>query len=576
MTDSDARRSRPASFGRTESRGDRPVAPTDERHPHARVLADFFARKAGAAGRSPRQYADRLERLLSDLLTAQDNGHVCLTLGETRRAWLEKLTGLHQPAGEAPLVLEENRLYFQRLWQYEERLVAGLHRLTDENTGVGSGTLHECAGMRDLTPMLRDLSRAAGLDDSQMDAVRRAAANRFFIITGGPGTGKTTTVIQLLALLLWVGATGRSPLPKVALAAPTGKAAQRLQETIGERIGALPVPESVKQAIPDEATTLHRLLGARPDTVSLRHDAQRPLPYDVVVVDEASMVDLALMSKLVQALPSDARLYLLGDRDQLASVEAGSVLADLCDGLPGHTHRLVRTHRFAGELQDLAAALQQGDAAGVMARLRRGRLWLKHLQDFWGAVDEGYAAYWKAVQDGAEPAALMDAFGGFQVLCAHRRGPLGSEWLNDQLERRWRQKGWIPSRNASSQGGRYYPGRPVLIGENVPELGLFNGDIGICLAGGRVWFGDGRQLAAARLPRHETVYAQTCHKSQGSEFGRVLVVLPPKSSEVLTRELVYTAVTRAKETILLWGSEEVLEQAVTRGIRRSGGLRRKL
>lgn len=513
-------------------------------HPNALVLAEFFHRRLGLANKT-------LTQILSDLLQAQEDGHVCLILKESRRRLLEKLTGLHQPKGSAPLVLEGERLYFRRLWQYEERLIQGVRCLMAAEPLPVDGE------------KLKVLAQAAGLDASQQAAVAGAAGCRFAILTGGPGTGKTTTVLQLIALRLW-----QQPDLKVALAAPTGKAAQRLTETLVKRADALPLPEDLKARLPREVTTLHRLLGARPDSAQVRYDAEHPLPYDLVVVDEASMVDLVLAAKLIDALPEGGSLLLLGDRDQLASVEAGSILADLCDGAPGHTFRLTTTHRFQAGLVELAAAVQE-DQDKVCQALPR----IEGMPCLWRALDEGYQSYWEVVRKGGTFREVHAAFACFRVLCAHRRGILGSDWLNQELETRWRRHGWV-------LGGECYPGRALLIQENVPDLGLFNGDIGICLVGEdgalKVWFEDGRQLLPARLPAHETVFAMTVHKAQGSEFDRVLLVLPPKSSEVLSCELIYTALTRARKEVKCWGSETVLRAALDRRIRRQGGLRCKL
>ncbi len=513
-------------------------------HPHALVLAEFFYRRLGRESKA-------LTRILSDLIQAQEDGHVCLTLKESQRRLLEKFPELYLPKGGAPLVLEEERLYFRRLWQYEERLVQGIVRLKDSQP------------LSVDEDKLELLARAASLDPSQRAAIVGAAAMRFAILTGGPGTGKTTTVLQLIALRSW-----QQPDLKVALAAPTGKAAQRLTETLKQRIDALPLPETLKSHLPREVTTLHHLLGARPGTSQIRYQADRPLPYDLVVVDEASMVDLALAAKLVDALPEGGNLLLVGDRDQLASVEAGSILADLCDGASEHTFRLTTVHRFQSELAELAAAVKEDDAK-VLKLLPR----LEDIQALWQAIDEGYRSYWQAVREGGSFREVHAAFARFRVLCAHRRGPLGSDWLNQELEARWRRHGWVA-------GGKFYPGRALLIQENVPDLGLFNGDIGICLAdeGGvlKVWLEDGRRFSPARLPACETVFAMTVHKAQGSEFEGVLLVLPLKPSEVLSRELIYTALTRARKEVECFGPETVLRVALSRCIQRQGGLRRKL
>ncbi|MCX8048508.1 MAG: exodeoxyribonuclease V subunit alpha [Methylohalobius sp.] len=354
----------------------------------------------------------------------------------------------------------------------------------------------------------------------------------------------------------------------MALAAPTGKAAQRLAETLASRIQALPLSQDLKARLPREVTTLHRLLGVRPDTCRVKYDADHPLPYDLIVVDEASMVDLALAAKLVEALPEKAGLVLLGDRYQLASVEAGSVLADLCEGAPAHTFCLTTAHRFQAQLRELAAAVQAGEIGEALDRLPR----LEGMAALWRALDEGYRGYWETVHAGGDYRSVHAAFARFRALCAHRRGPLGSDWLNAELEVRWRHRGWIA-------GGTFYPGRAVLIQENAPDLHLFNGDVGICLEEDeelRVWFEDGRRLAPMHLPAHQTVFAMTVHKSQGSEFEEVLLVLPIQSSEVLSRELVYTAITRARSQVRCWGPQAVLREALDRRTRRRGGVRFKL
>jgi exodeoxyribonuclease V alpha subunit len=516
-------------------------------HPYALALYDFFSRRLNLSSRWK-----ELLLLLSDLLKAQEDGHACLKLSLKQRALLERpaLTRLYLPPGEAPLVLEEDRLYFQRLWRYEETLACGIRELL--------------RGVRQLDEeKLKLLAEAGELDPSQREAVRRAAQRNFAILSGGPGTGKTTTALKLIAGLAW-----QEPNRRIALAAPTGKAAQRLKESVVRGLPQLPLPEAVKAALPTQAFTLHRLLGVREEDLRARYDAQNPLPYEIVVVDEASMVDLALSAKLVQALPPQGSLYLLGDRDQLASVEAGSVLADLCDGAPSHTFRLTQTHRFPAHLRALAEAVKAGNTAEFTKLLGPDYLPVRE-DSLWQALEAGFSPYFRAVKARAGPQELLAQLARFKALCAHRRGPLGSEWLNRELSLRFRRKGWIAAR------GDYYPGRPILITANAPELELFNGDVGVVWED-KVWFEDGRCFAPARLPAHETCLAMSVHKAQGSEFEKVLLVLPTKPSEVLSRELVYTAITRAKSCVQCFGPQTVLNYALSRCVQRQSGLRYKL
>ena len=432
---------------------------------------------------------------------------------------------------------------------------------------------------------------------------------RLCVISGGPGTGKTTTVVRILALLL-----GQRADLRIALAAPTGKAAARMEEAVRAAKARTPLADAVRERIPDEASTLHRLLGARPGRARFRHDAERPLPLDALVVDEASMIDLALMAKLVAALPPRARLVVLGDRDQLASVEAGAVLGDLCGDVPGfsdgfrrHVERitgdrlpaghasaspladavvlLTRSHRFAAgsAIGRLAAAVNRGDAATVQAVLgdarseglgwRKGESATAHAA---GAV-AAYAPYLAQVQSGAALADAFAAFRRFRVLCAHRRGPWGVETMNRLVEEELRRRMLVEA------GTAWYLGRPVLVTQNDYALGLYNGDVGLAVPDPdedgrlRVAFevegGGVRLLMPSRLPAHEPVWAMTVHKSQGSEFDRVLLVLPDEDSPLMTRELVYTAITRARDGVEIAGDDTILLAAVERRLVRSSGLR---
>jgi exodeoxyribonuclease V alpha subunit len=447
------------------------------------------------------------------------------------------------------------------------------------------------------------------------------------VVTGGPGTGKTTTVLAVLALLVEQAlARGEAP-PRIALAAPTGKAAARLAESVVSGRARLALPPDVSTHVPAEATTLHRLLGWQPRTPTrFRHDAAHPLPYDVVVVDESSMVDLALMAKLLDAVPSHARLVLLGDRDQLASVEAGTILADVCgDGdvpcsaewsarlatlrasapsssaIPASAApssaiadcvvRLRVSRRFHddGGIGALARAINDGDAARALAVLEDDDTGQVVWEPSDGGADRAalapvrrlaLPAYRQSVTlDG--PAAALAALDRFRVLAAHRAGTVGVAGLNGAIVEALAREGTLP-RDAA--GARWWHGQPVMVTENDHALELYNGDVGVVLRDGasglRVWFrasdGGVRALAPARLPAHETVFAMTVHKSQGSEFDEVVLVLPPRPSPVLTRELLYTGVTRAKSKVTVVGSAEVLRAGIAERVQRASGLREAL
>ena len=580
-------------------------------------------------------------------------GHVCVELSGIRdavrleegdeteqlpwpepEAWRQalassRLVGDGEPI--TPLVLEGDRLYLHRLWSYQRRLADALRLRARDFVDVDQEVLAD--GLSRLFPDAGQQALAAAV----------ALTRKLAIITGGPGTGKTTTVVRLLALVL-----EQRPTARIALLAPTGKAAARMAESVRTQLDDLAVDESVKAAVPSEAATIHRALGWQPDKPTrFRHGADDPLPVDVVVVDECSMVDLALMAKLVEAVPANARLVLLGDRDQLASVEAGTVLADLCGaglpprgastalrerlraldpglesrlddpgtlgageaptaqaalpmttvsgpaaapGAPGLQDSLVeltRTYRFDEKsgIGTLARALRAGRGPLATALLRHERtfhpegrpyadLALFELDDvdaLRAQVVEGYRGLCLA----PDPAEALRALDRFRVLCAHRRGARGVEALNRAAAR------WLAAAGLLRPEGRHYPGLPVLVTRNDYGLGLFNGDVGVLATDPdtgslRAWFPyrDGlRALHPARLPAHEPVFAMTVHKSQGSEVDEVLLVLPEVHTRVLTRELLYTGVTRARRSVVVAGSAEVLEAGIADPVRRASGLR---
>ena len=559
-------------------------------------------------------------------------GHVCLDLSSVEgkellkgedgidpvvcpelNNWCKQLresTVVGNPGEYKPLILDDrSRLYLFRYWEYQEKLADSIkRRIHDTGVDIGIGLLKE------------ELIRLFPFNEAEEINWQRVAAftaltKQFCVISGGPGTGKTSIVATILALLLKQAEPERL---RIALIAPTGKAAAKLQEAIRSMKTKLTCPDSIKAKIPEEASTIHRMLGSIPDSPYFRHNAKNTLPVDVVVVDEASMVDLALMSKLIQALPLQARIILLGDKDQLASVEAGAVLGDICDtgtehsfsqgfskdckevtGYTIHTQQngtpeseirdciiqLEKNYRFGSDsgIGAVSYAVNTGDGDRAIKCMKSGVYgditWknLPHPNDLPQVIKapiiQGYGDYLRD-RDSFE---VFQVFERFRILCALREGPFGVAALNIVAEKILKEEGLInPDR-------RWYPGRPVLITRNDYTLRLFNGDMGIVLSDPsvnnelRVFFqapdGTLKKFHPFRLPEHETVYAMTVHKSQGSEFDKVLLVLPDRESPVLTRELIYTSITRAKKSVEIWGNENVFRTAISRYIERTSGLR---
>lgn len=548
-------------------------------------LSRFLLRLSGLKGEKRKLFSVLIERLSAAL----DEGHSCVTLSKKELFTQDLpatlcLTIDEYLAGDrAPLVCNHAKLFMYRYFHYEFRLArqlrafsAGSHKLTKETRIL-------------LDTLFPGTEESGGAIDYQKEAAQLAITKNLAIISGGPGTGKTTTVVKILALLLAEAQYQGESLPRIALAAPTGRAAMRLGEAVANSIYRLGVDDQLKEAIPQTASTLHRLLGVRQGGGSIRHDHDTPLPYSVVVVDEASMVDLALMSKLVDAMPAGCRLILLGDKDQLASVESGAVLADLLRGLPDCGVQLQRSYRFDENIGALAAAVNNGEVPVAWDLLTSSSPEnISVLSDdwlFW--IGKRLSTYMRAVQrvinrKGSQQEEVIELFAvlrSFQVLCATRKGARGVEQINRELVRLLASMGF-PCRG----GDVWYPGRPVMVISNDYSLGLFNGDIGICLpvAAGemRVWFeradGEVVGLLPARLPAHNTAFALTIHKSQGSEFTEVAVLLPEKVNRVLSRELLYTGITRAKERVWVLAEKEVFSVALTNRVVRQSGLRQLL
>lgn len=518
---------------------------------------------------------------------------------------------------ETPLVLDQGCLYLRRYWR-DAQCIA--RTLTEQ---VSRRALNP-ASADTLKPLLSQLFPAdtSGSQENlpwQKIACALAMRGRFTIITGGPGTGKTYTAARLMALLM---ARHNSSSLRIVLAAPTGKAAVRINESLHNAIAQLPPlgQQDLATAFAriGPARTLHSLLGARPGTRRFRHDHQHPLDLDVLIVDEASMIHQEMMAALLRALPEHAQLILLGDQDQLASVEAGAVLADLCNHtgsydsatctwleetcdctleadrcstnpLASGVVRLQRSHRFNAGIGALADAVQQGQTSLAIQTLHQEAVlqWYEapEIAQILQLADShsGYRPLWENIRRAGskniEEHALwvqqiLEQYGAFRLLCALRQGPWGVSGINQAIEDHLQETGLLKTQ------GLWYAGRPALITRNDPRLGLSNGDIGIALPDPegklRVYFPGNdpvpRAILPSRLKYSESAWAMTVHKSQGSEFQHTALILPPQDSAVIRRELLYTAITRAREKFSLFATKAGLEQAITRRTLRMSGL----
>lgn len=590
-----------------------------------RHFADFILNESGGTPAI-------LKTVVSLLSNSVGNGNICMNLSDIAGKEVridgeeisipdfEKLCNslregpvVGSPGDFRPLVLDgDGRLYLYRYWKYERDLAQVILYKASITCDMIEKALF-AQGLDRLFPGVAEKDA-----DWQKVAALAALRKKICIISGGPGTGKTFTVVKILALLL---EQTKSESVRIALAAPTGKSAARLKESISLMKDTLDCDDSIKELIPHEVSTIHRLLEPIAGSVRFRYSDKNLLPYDVVIIDEASMVALPLMAKLAAALKQNARLIILGDRDQLSSVEAGAVLGDMCGGgqqemfspefgdlfadlscariptappgkvLPPLTDSLVilkKNYRFPADSGIGAAgrAVNAGKGVDAMAILKgdafQDIVWrdvpkpdvLK--KAITNTVVEGYSTYLAA----GTVAEALRRFNSFRVLCALNQGPYGVASMNTLIEEILAGEGLIDPQQ------RWYRGRPVLITINDYNLKLFNGDVGIVfpdLEGGgnpRVFFPDPdggiRNVSPVRLPAHETVYAMTIHKSQGSEFDRVHMLLPGNDSAVLTRELIYTGITRAKNKVDIWGNEEIFVTAASRRIDRNSGLREAL
>ena len=527
--------------------------------------------------------------------------------------WIDHLTSLHAIGNGntiTPFVLYQKHLYLHRFFKYETQIVHWVQKQHGKNLDT-----------QILNPIIHRLfprSDSAQTDWQKIAAIV-ATLNSFTIISGGPGTGKTTTVTRLMALLIEYAKT-TNQAHEMALAAPTGKAASRLTHAIQLASQALACSEQIKALIPHKVTTLHHLLGAHPNQSTYRYHKNNPLPLDTLIIDEASMIDLTLMSHLISALKPQTQLILLGDPHQLTSVEAGSILHDLCffsnhtyspqfseqlkalnddlihyeaiapfnSELNNHFALLRKSYRFKSHsgIGQLAALICQGDTHPLMTLFEKNKFDIRlypssslYTDQFETLVIQGYQPYLKAIENREEPKKIHELFQAYQVLCAIHETRFGIQQINQYIISILHQHQLIHTPTEE-----WFIGRPIMITQNYPTLSLYNGDLGIVIPDEqgkkRVVFidseGNPRFILPSRLPEHETAFSITIHKSQGSEFDQITIILPSFFNPIMTRELIYTAVTRAKIKLHLFSDESIIKKTIEHKTRRYTYLTQRL
>jgi len=565
-------------------------------------LDEHFARKMNElAGADPDQAVFNAARLVCN---ESANGHVCLDLDQFSGQkvliryqdtesivsipdltdWLRTLENnilVGQFEEVKPLILDKvhHRLYLRRYWQYERHLVDSFRKFASSTQLLPESEKAD--------QLLEQLNPPTADNNDQRQAIQLAMQSQLCIITGGPGTGKTTTIVNIMVVLL-----AADPEIRIVLTAPTGKAAARLSASVSEGKERLKgtIPVEIWNKISEETHTIHRLLKSKRNSIYFRHDALNLLPMDCLILDEVSMVDMALMSKLIQSLPDDCRLILLGDANQLSSVEAGAVFGDLCGTesiqLQNKVVQLKKSHRFdpdkgIGRLSEQVLAGKGGEGYHYLNTGDDSRIsWysLPEPELLPTFIEKTILPKAEALLDSDTIESAFKRLKSFMVLTALRVGPYGSLNLNILVEDLLAQMGKIPAATD------WYHGKPILITRNDYGMDLFNGDLGICFRDPEenrlsVYFekqNGYRQVSPARLPAYESVYALTIHKSQGSEFDQIILMLPEKENELLTRELIYTAITRARNSLQVVGNEQVFIDSVSKKIRRSSGLKEGL
>lgn len=510
----------------------------------------------------------------------------------------------------APLIVDGCNVYLYRYWQAEVYLANRINAM-----------LQPCAISAGFN---LELNKLFGISDKKIDWQKTAAAialtRQFSVLSGGPGTGKTTTVIKILAaILIDAKAKNRDKKIEIKLAAPTGKAAARLSESISNAIAHLEILDEIKENIPTQSQTIHRLLGAYGERVGFTYNEQNPLHLDVLIVDEASMIDLTLMTNLLKALPKTARLILLGDRDQLASVEAGSILGEICSFIEsGYNQKQAQTlgiltgydyKQYIGKNSAIGDCLCQlrhsyrfGESSGIgklSKAINKGswkdveRIFKENYADisFFDLTGDSYrqliahmadkySEYFDLISKKAPTLEIIDSFAKQRLLCALRDGNYGVNKLNEYI-----YQALVKKNKIKGQVATWYEGRPIILTKNEHSLGLYNGDIGICLIDPntkqfKVYFStienQVKSVLPSRLPEHESAFAMTIHKSQGSEFADTYILLPDSVSPVITRELIYTGITRAKNNLQLYAKPAILKYGLHTKTLRASGLAARL
>lgn len=548
-----------------------------------------------------------------------NEGHICLSLdqidldelsaaGFDRKLSHNDLDNAEWVGNEneyLPLILHQNRLYFQRYFQYESMVLNQIKNWVVQGKENRKAMQQQLLAKKEWIQHLFPMEKK-GVNWQQIAALS-SVLNQFSIITGGPGTGKTTTLAKVLYILYAL-----QPEMKVALAAPTGKAAARMAESLKAAGAQFPEIQSKFESL--TPSTLHRLLKPQKNSIYFRHNAENPLPYDLVIVDESSMIDLALFAKLLQATRPSTKIIFLGDKDQLASVEAGSLFGDLCLAqkklnqfsaatvdfmnafIPDKNHQLGPehttesnhllfehivelqvSHRFSDEegIGKLSKAILQNQTELLEGFFDNQEERVKMDEENTSKVFEEFIEGFRTYIEEKDTALALRKLNDLKVLCAIREGQFGLYALNDRIQKYLQTKGWLQLTT------EFYENRPIIINQNNYELGLFNGDIGLVRKDEngvlKVWFeskeNELKSVLPALIDAADTVFAMTIHKSQGSEFNEVLVVLPEQENlPLLTRELLYTAVTRARERVILQGAKNVVLSSAKKRVERGSGI----